>query len=283
MKKDHASLEHNIFQTNYLCSGISMEIATYLEMKDIPSSPVSANINYRKDTPFGGLDMLPYLSHRYLAARSGVGYFGMSGNIITKEAGAAVLLGSVVTTAELSPTDPLPEEDNYCDKCGLCMSACSSGFIDFREKSQVTMGDVTFTYSKRRDYNRCNFVCGGFTGLHPSGKWSTWSPGRFPIPEKDEDFMPALLKVMPLYNSRTQRKGGAHHPYLEAKLGITCTYCQLVCTPDKEERKKRFKMISNSGVVLQKPDGTLEAVSPESAKERLAAMRPEVRKLYEDV
>lgn len=282
IKKDHASLETNIFKTNYLCSGISMEIATFLEMKDIPSAAISANIRYRKDTPVGGLDMQPDISHRYLAVRSGIGHFGLSGNVITREAGAAVLLGTVVTTAELEPTDPLPQEDNYCDNCGLCMAACSSGFIDFREKEHVTLGGKEFSYSKRRDYNRCNYVCGGFTGLHPSGKWSTWSPGRFPIPENDEDFLPALLKAVPLYNNRPYRVGGGYHPFVDSKLGITCTYCQLVCTPDKEERKKRYKMITGSGVVVQRPDGTLEAVSPESAKERLAAMEPEIRSLYED-
>ncbi|MCP4134345.1 MAG: epoxyqueuosine reductase [bacterium] len=117
-KKDHGSLERNIFQVEFLSSGIAMFIASYLELKKIPSVAVAANLNYRKDTPLDGLDMMPTLSHRYLAARSGVGSFGLSGNIITQEAGAAVLLCSVVTAAELVPTDPIPEEENYCDGCG---------------------------------------------------------------------------------------------------------------------------------------------------------------------
>ncbi len=52
---------------------------------------------------------------------------GISGNVLTKQEGAAIALGGIVTTAELIPTDPIPEEENYCDDCRLCMAACISG------------------------------------------------------------------------------------------------------------------------------------------------------------
>jgi len=84
-------------------------------------------------------DMHPPISHRYLAVRSGIGHFGYSGNIITKEYGSAIVLASVVTDAELIPTDPLPEEENYCDECRLCLSVCSSGYVDPIEKVAVTL------------------------------------------------------------------------------------------------------------------------------------------------
>jgi hypothetical protein len=56
-----------------------------------------------------------------------------------------------------------------------------------------------------------------------------------------------------------------------------------VCCPDKEERKKRHEILTHSGVVVQNPDGSLEAVSPEAATERIASMSPEQRALYEEV
>jgi epoxyqueuosine reductase len=282
MKKDHAALERHIFHTNSFCSGIAQDLAGYLEMKGFKSLGVWANAYYRKDVPFGILGMLPDISHRYLAVRSGVGFFGLSGNVITKEAGAAVLLGTAVTTAELTPTAPLSKEESYCDSCKLCLASCASGFMDKEEKVQVTLGGVEFSYSKRRDYNRCNYVCGGFSGLHSSGKWSTWSPGRFAIPKKDEEFQPALLKALPLLDQWPKINGGSYHPLLNTKLRVTCAHCQLICTPDKEERKKRLKMITEAGVVVQNQDGSFEALSPEAAKERIAAMSPEVRALYED-
>lgn len=41
-------------------------------------------------------------------------------------------------------------------------------------------------------------------------------------------------------------------------------------------------MLTQSGVVVQYPDGSLEAVSPEEAIDRLATMSPEHRALYEE-
>jgi hypothetical protein len=40
-------------------------------------------------------------------------------------------------------------------------------------------------------------------------------------------------------------------------------------------------MLIESGVVIQEPDGTRRAVSPEEAKEYIRSMPPERRKLYE--
>ncbi len=282
-KKDRVSLERNTFHASSLAGGISMALATFLEMKGIPSAPVAANVHYRSDTPNGVLDLYPNISHRYLAVRSGVGHFGLSGNVITPNEGAAVILGAMVTTAELEPTDPLPANASYCDGCGLCMASCVSGFFDVREKVSVTLGGVELSYSKRRDYNRCGYICGGFAGLHPAGKWSTWSPGRFPIPENDGDFLPVISKAMAAYSQWPGIEGGNYNFFMERKVRMTCGNCQLVCSPDKEERKRRHEMLTESGVVVQHPDGSLEAVSPEAAIERLSSMSPERKALYEEV
>jgi epoxyqueuosine reductase QueG len=229
------------------------------------------------------MDFLPDISHRYLAARSGVGWFGLSGNIITPSHGAAVVLGSVVTTAELGPTDPLPESEAYCDECRLCMGSCLSGLMDEDEKTTVTLGGVEFSYSKRRSYHRCDLVCGGFTGVARNGRWSTWSPGRFQIPEKDADFLPALLDAMDASAPRPQIEGGFHHPAMPSsrKLNMTCGNCQLICHPERTERERRYKLLRRSGVVVQHADGALEAVTPRAAEKHLAEMPPERRGCYE--
>jgi len=49
--------------------------------------------------------------------------------------------------------------------------------MDPQEEAQVKLGGKNFTYAKRRNYLRCEFVCGGITGLHPSKKWSTLVAG----------------------------------------------------------------------------------------------------------
>jgi len=282
-KQDQAGHQEDNIHTNFFVTGLAVGLATYLDQGGYPSYGVAANAVYRKDTPRGMIDFMPDLSHRYVAVRSGVGWFGLSGNVITRTHGAAVILGTVVTTADLEPTDPLPVEEKYCDDCRLCMASCLSGLMAKKEQTTVTMGGMEFNYSKRLSYHRCDLVCGGFTGLAKNGKWSTWSPGRFPIPEKDDEFQPALLKAIMDSWPRPEIKGGYYHPAMpgQRKINFTCGNCQLLCHPDRAERKRRYKLLTKSGVVVQRPDGKLEAVTPSEAEQHVVAMSPEQRALYE--
>ena len=181
------------------------------------------------------------------------------------------------------PTAPLPPEENYCDGCRLCMASCASGMMDKEEKNIVRLGGMDFEYSRRKSYLRCEYVCGGFTGLHPSGKWSTWSPGRFPVPERDEDFLPVLMESITRYAQWPDMGGGYYHVLSPHKMYLTCGNCQLVCHPDKEERKRRYKMLTEGGVVVQNEDGSLEAVSPEQARQHMEGLPKERRALYETI
>jgi epoxyqueuosine reductase QueG len=124
----------------------------------------------------------------------------------------------------------------------------------------------------------------GLTGLNASGKWSTWSPGRFKIPEKDEDFISAMPAATQVYLERPKLKGGFFVPIMSGSMmDFPCSNCQLVCHPDKEVRTARYKMLIESGVVIQEADGTRKVVSPEEAKEYLNSMTLERRKLYESI
>jgi len=283
-KEDRRSHELDNIRVNMMASGAALFGAKFLEELGYPSYAVCANTVYRKDAPGGSAAMMPDISLRYLAVASGIAHFGLSGNVITRKEGAGIILGAVVTTAELEPTPPLPDEDNYCDNCRLCMASCASSMMDPEGEEHVTLGGKEYTYSKRRTYHRCDFVCGGFTGLHPSGTWSTWSPGRFLIPDSEEEFYPALATAIKASTERPQIEGGYRHPLLpDRRIALTCGNCHLVCVADKEERKNRYKALREGGCVVQNPDGTLEAVPAEEATERLAAMDPETRLMYESV
>ncbi len=119
--------------------------------------------------------------------------------------------------------------------------------------------------------------------MHQSGKWSTWSPARFPIPEKDEEFLGALIKAVPAYRNRKKTDYGLYHALVPGNLlEFTCGHCQFICHPDKQVRQARYQMLINGGVVIQEPDGTLKAVSPEEAKKHLAALNSEQKSLYEE-
>ncbi|MBI4800600.1 MAG: epoxyqueuosine reductase [Desulfarculus sp.] len=280
-KRDHQSHNRDNRDTTNLASGIAFQLAKYLDQLGWPSRAVAANNVYRPEAPGGLHDELPDISHRYLAVRSGVGWFGLSGNVIRPDTGAALVLASVVTEAELAPTPPLAPEENYCDQCGMCLAACFSGFMHESQRTSVTMGGREFSYSQRRGHVRCDYVCGGFAGLHPGGQWSTWSPSRYPIPDSEVGFQQALRLAAKAYYRRPAPAGGFYSPLLKhGKLEFTCGHCMLICHQDKQVRAKRLKILTTSGVVIEGPEGARQAVSPEKALEHLSALPSQLRTMY---
>ena len=64
---------------------------------------------------------------REAAARSGVGFYGKNTMLITRRHGSWVVLGTLVTTADLDPTEPLAAG---CGDCTLCIDACPTAALD---------------------------------------------------------------------------------------------------------------------------------------------------------
>jgi epoxyqueuosine reductase len=58
---------------------------------------------------------------REAAARSGVGFYGKNTMLITRRHGSWVVLGTLVTAAEIEATPPLELD---CGSCRLCLDAC---------------------------------------------------------------------------------------------------------------------------------------------------------------
>lgn len=66
------------------------------------------------------------LVDRAAAVRAGIGWFGKSGNVLTKEFGSYVFLAELITTIELTPDDPVRTN---CGQCVDCIVACPTGAI----------------------------------------------------------------------------------------------------------------------------------------------------------
>jgi epoxyqueuosine reductase len=64
---------------------------------------------------------------REAAARSGVGFYGKNTMLITRRHGSWVVLGTLVTAAELETTPALTTD---CGSCRLCIDACPTGALD---------------------------------------------------------------------------------------------------------------------------------------------------------
>ncbi|NVM03357.1 MAG: epoxyqueuosine reductase [Candidatus Helarchaeota archaeon] len=234
---------------------------------------------YREEIPDWRIKLYPVLSHKYLAVRSGVASFGYSGTVGIKNVGAAIILGTAVTSASFEPTDPIPQEDNFCDNCKICQASCVSGLVKRREECTIKMGGIDFTYRTPLSLLRCQLVCGGFSGLHKSGKWSTWSPGRYQIPDADKE-----MKLRFLINAYTNYlkwpKITSPEYTTRLRVRLTCAMCQLVCFGNRKETSQNYRALINSGCVIQKENGELVILPPDEAKEVFENMNPEHRKLY---
>lgn len=67
------------------------------------------------------------LVDRAAAVRAGVGWWGKSTMVITPKHGPWLLLGSVVTDAQLPVSQPMQRD---CGRCDACIPACPTGALD---------------------------------------------------------------------------------------------------------------------------------------------------------
>ena len=74
----------------------------------------------------GFVDSAPVLERSW-AVRSGLGWVGKNGNLITKESGSFFFIATLITDLDLVPDDPFAKD--FCGSCTRCMDACPTGAI----------------------------------------------------------------------------------------------------------------------------------------------------------
>ena len=249
------------------------------------------NLRYRTEVKNWFSFFPPDIRHRYLAVVSGAASFGWSGNVGVKGYGTAIQLGSVLTDAELEPTFPIPEDESFCCNCKACAKACPMGMFSSTEKMPFTLGGNEYTHAARISVARCFICCGGATGLHKSRKWSSWSPGRFEVPENEAEIFELLnsashaTQKRPATGSERSLTFGENSRVesdfaVEVKFLQTCTLCLLVCTGEKKENLENLRILHNSGCIIQYPDGSLKVLPPDEAEAEFNRFPPEHRALY---
>lgn len=237
----------------------------------------------------------PPISHRYMAVASGVGTFGFSGVVGIDGYGGNILLGSTVTTAELQPTAPIPQEDSWCDDCKFCVATCPTKFIEPQKQLKTTLGGIEYEHAARKGVTPelCVMGCSGFTGLHHSGRWSTYSPGRFEVPE-DVTTPEGKKAIRKLVVHAGKMTGKRPQPVSEITDAVTfnnkllssvdlrpsCGHCQLVCFGTHEERKQALDIIKRSDCVIQLPDGSLEVLPADEALIKFEELDQETKAIY---
>lgn len=181
---------------------IAARLAGFLNKQGYRARAVPTNNHYRRS-----LDVYsthPDFSHRFGAIVSGIAGQGMSGNVMTREYGAAVYLSTVVTDAVLKSDPLIPARyfvDQYCKKCLICDKSCPAKMFEMEKEEYVLLNGELHPRGKRRSVDLCNASCFGLHSLAPDKKFSSWGRhwitswvGREPDPQKENIRKKLLIK-----------------------------------------------------------------------------------------
>jgi len=227
---------------------------------------VELNNNYRPEQDAADITEMtafhPDFSHRYAALAAGIGRLGWSGNLLTKDYGALVELGSVVASATLTADTPITDEEHPCDRCKMCSLVCPVEMVRPKASTQVTVAGITETISRKRPNACCWIGCTGYEGLAPSGTWSNWSPYRLgrSLP-KDKRELDLLCIRLQKADPQMQVADNSFSDYRQAVFDpdwfyyTVCGFCRSVCVPSRDERLANRKLITNSGTAALMLDG----------------------------
>lgn len=74
----------------------------------------------------GFVDSAPVLERTW-AKKSGLGWVGKNGNLITKQNGSFFFIATLITDLQLEPDDPFAKD--FCGSCTRCIDSCPTGAI----------------------------------------------------------------------------------------------------------------------------------------------------------
>lgn len=171
---------------------VGLKLVKFLWGKGYRGKITSGNSDYRRW--FDPFAMHPKFSHRFGAYVAGIAAPGISGNAITAEYGATVILSTIVTDAELE-SDPILDPryffDNLCQKCMACKASCPPKMFMPDEEEYTLINGHLYPRGKKRDIKLCSISCAGLHSLSADKKWSSWGKrwikswtGVEPDPEK---------------------------------------------------------------------------------------------------
>jgi epoxyqueuosine reductase len=172
----------------------------------------------------GFVDSAPVLERSW-AQRSGLGWVGKNGNLITKESGSFFFIATLITDLELEYDDPFAKD--YCGSCTRCIDACPTEAI-LPDKVingskcisyfTIELKDMLIPDEMKGKFNNWTFGCDICQDVCPWNRFSkpTNEPAFTPIPEvlnlstreweaMTEETFKKIFKHSPI--SRTKWKG----------------------------------------------------------------------------
>jgi hypothetical protein len=102
--------------------------------------------------------------------------------------------------------------------------------------------------------------------------------------EVEGELFKTLIRAAASYQRWPERKGDsksyANPAYQGADLRIACGNCQVVCRGDEEETRVNYRLLTSSGCVIQREDGSVKVLPPEEADRALERLGTAHRELY---
>ena len=115
-EKDAAKISKYAFGKDYH-EVIRAKMKTFLQMIQDEIGEVNGR---------GFVDSAPVLERSW-AQRSGIGWVGKNGNLITKDSGSFFFIATLITDLELEYDDPFAKD--YCGSCTKCIDSCPTEAI----------------------------------------------------------------------------------------------------------------------------------------------------------
>ena len=106
------------------------------------------------------------------------------------------------------------------------------------------------------------------------------------IPENatEEELFAMLAAAIEKYKQWPERADGDGGYVNESLKGVnmrlTCGCCQIVCSQDKAARKENYKLLRNSGCVIQRENGDIVVLPAEEAAAVFEELDPAHKALY---
>ncbi len=138
-------------QVNNILNDIAFEISVLIEKEGRRALPLPAShiMDYEKLTA--------HLSHREIAFRAGLGWWGRNNLLVTRQFGSRIRLVTVLTDLDLPFDEPL---DDNCGGCMECLYSCPAGAI-YEDRE---MFDRAACFKKVSEFSRTanmgHLICG---------------------------------------------------------------------------------------------------------------------------
>lgn len=151
------------------------------------------------------------LIDRYLANKSGIGWYGKNCSIINDEYGSFIFIGYLITDLELENSNIIEEK---CGECNLCINSCPTNaikedyYIDFKKCiSYLTQTKSKIPYDLRDKMGTKIYGCDTCQNVCPKNKGIIHSKNNEFYPNKTFGYID-IEKILKLSNKEFKEQYG---------------------------------------------------------------------------